>query len=132
MKMPHKPSGLEGLVGYELRSSVRYGREFCLVLAAAAAIQVEVKRLLEPILRDSDELFEVGARVAILMGTTNRAGALSAIRRFKYELADQADLRFAVVTFPEDGTSPQELIATAHRRLDTALIGERGAVVASE
>jgi hypothetical protein len=123
---------LEALLDYEIRGSMRYRRPMSLVLVAPVRSRVNLRELLGPILRASDKLFQIGGHAAILMGETDRDGALTAIRRYKEACNDEIDLRFALASFPDDGTNAQELIATARRRLGKALACERGAVIASE
>jgi len=55
---------LESLVDYELRCSKRYRRSVSLVMVLAVNVSVDLKTLLQPTKRESDEFFvEVPLRI---------------------------------------------------------------------
>ena len=122
---------LEMLLDYELRGAVRYRRFATLVLIATGSPQVDVKHQLGETVRSSDELFDLDPTIAILMGETDSAGAMSAINRFKSMCKSETDLRFALASFPADARGTAELLWTAHRRLDEAREGAAGSVISS-
>lgn len=124
---------LQSLLDYEVRSSKRYRRSFSLVLMAQVDGRVECIRSLKSTVRESDQLSELAGRIAtVLMGETDFNGALAAVSRYKEACGDGVDLRFAVVSFPEDGTTAQHLLEAAHRRLNAALRLDQGTVVSRE
>jgi hypothetical protein len=123
---------LEWLLNYELRGSVRYRRFVSIVVVACGDLRASPTELLaNNLVRESDEPFEIEAGYAIVMGETDRIGALTAVERFKRRCNGQTDLRFAVVSFPVDGYIAGELLTTAHRRLSRARALYPGAVVAT-
>jgi len=122
---------LEWLLDYELRSSMRYGRAVSLVMVSAINPNADLKELLRPILRESDELFETGDDATILMGHTDCDEALAAIRRYKGDPNLEMGLCFAVASFPDDGRTVQELLTSVRRRLSKAVTLGRGVVVAT-
>jgi hypothetical protein len=121
---------LEFMLDYELRSSKRYRRPVSLVMVRPLNAPIKLRHLLGPTLRESDQLFEIHDHAAILMGETDREGALAAIARYKEACEGEIDLRFAVASFPEDGSTVHELLATARQRLNKAVTLEPRAVVA--
>jgi hypothetical protein len=122
---------LECLLDYELRCSERYRRPLSLVTVVPMNTRINPRSLLFPALRGSDQLFEVHGHAAILMSETNCQGALAAIGRYSKMCEGEIDLRFAVVSYPEDGGTVRELLATAQQRLDKAMTLEPGAIVAA-
>ena len=69
--------------------------------------------------------------VLILMSETNRQGAETAIERYKQQDFDDYDLRFSLVTFPEDGRGVDNFFSSATRRLQKAFGGKPGSVMAT-
>jgi len=123
---------LERLLNYELRSSVRYRRFLSMVMVACTSSLGTRERLASnELLHDSDELFEIEGGYSIVMGETDKAGALTAVERLKSHWKEEGDLRFAVVSFPVDGHIAAELLTSAHRRLNKAKGLHPGAVVAT-
>jgi hypothetical protein len=125
---------LEWLLDYELRSAVRYRRFVSVILVAYGDGngRRNPRGLIgDNLLRASDEFFELNGDCAIVMGETDRIGALAAIERLKRLCNGESDLRFAVISFPLDGHIARELLSTAHRRLDKARALGSGAVVAT-
>jgi len=120
---------LELLLDYELRGAVRYRRFATVVMVGSASEDTDVKALLADHIRASDEVFDLSPNLAILMGETDPAGAMTAIHRFKSFLQNEADVRFSMASFPADARGTAELLWTAHRRLDEAKEAEPGAVV---
>lgn len=127
--MSHESLELETLLDYEVRGSARYRRSMSLVMVVPVNSSIRLRELLGPVLRDSDELFELRSKAVILMGETDRDGALVAIRRYKGACGGEIDLLFALACFPDDGCNGRELLEAVCRRRDKALTLERGAVV---
>jgi hypothetical protein len=129
-EMADEPVEFASLLDYELRSSIRYRRPVSLVSIGRVGTRVDLRKLLETAFRDSDELFELGGGATIIMGQTDRDGAVAAVNRYKQLCTEEIDLRFAVACFPDDGHNAQDLIASLHRRLQRAMTLDRGGVVA--
>lgn len=108
---------LERLLDYEVRCSKRCRRCISLVVVTATSTSVNLRALLGHVLRESDELFERPPHGMILMGDTDREGALRAIERYKKAYSAQMDLRFGVASFPEDGETVRELLDAGERSL---------------
>lgn len=122
---------LHMLLEYEVQSSKRYQRHFSLVMMACGKGSLNCRELLGDIIRGSDELVELDGHASLLMGETDCAGALQAVRRFKDRCNNHIDLRFSVICYPNDGESPAVLLETASRRLEEAKNRGVGALVAT-
>lgn len=121
---------LAWILEYELCSASRYRRFVSLIMISDAGGSLTC-RMLESLMRRSDELFVLESGTAILMGETEKAGALQAVERYKHAYLGELDLRFAVASYPRDGDAPQTLLSTARRRLDIAQNSLTGAVISS-
>lgn len=130
-KMTRGQADLEWLLDYEVRSSVRYRRFLSIVLVACSDGRDAKQLACTNTLRESDARFEVEDGLAIVMGETDRLGALVAVERFRRRCGEGIDLRFAVVSFPVDGYIVSDLLATAYRRVSRAKTLHPGAVVAT-
>jgi hypothetical protein len=122
---------LEWFVDYEIRSAARYRRFATIVMMSPMNQNLDIPALLADIIRHSDEFFGLSLGAAILMGETDSTGALAAIDRYKARCNGDADLRFALASYPTDGTVTSELISTVRRRLNEARIRQYGAVVST-
>ena len=114
---------------YALRVSERYRRNLALVMMSGECDQADFSLMITPLVRRSDELLELRDCAAVLMGETNGEGALQAVQRFKRSCPEDAGLRYAVASFPEDGRAASMLLLSARRRLDAARNQQPGAVV---
>ncbi len=123
-------SELEWMLDYEMRSAMRYRRFLSLVVVASDQ-QSNLPDFLKDSVRGSDEVFQLDNGTAILMGETERSGALKAVERLQRLATSERDLWYAVNTFPFDGHTVPELIATAFRRLDKARNLQPNSVVSS-
>lgn len=121
---------LEWMLDYEMRSAMRYRRFLSLVVVASDR-QVDLPELLKDHVRGSDEVFQLDNGAAILMGETERSGAMRAVERLQQMARDNVGLWYAVNTFPFDGHTVPELISTALRRLDKARSQVPNSVVSS-
>ncbi len=130
-KMTKGQADLEWLLDYEVRSSVRYRRFLSIVLAACIGGRNAKELAWSNTLRESDARFEVEDGIAIVMGETDRLGALVAVERLRRRCGEGADVRFAVVSFPVDGYIASDLLATAYRRVNRAKTLHPGAIVAT-
>ena len=119
------------LIDFELHVSDRYRRYLSLTMIVAGNGPVSINRTLEDVIRISDELVDLEGSTTLLMPETDVQGAMTAIRRFKTRCNGTIDLRFAVATYPMDGTSAGALVDKAVHRLDKAKTGAKGEVVAS-
>lgn len=125
---------LRQMLQYELHSAERYRRFVSLVMIGPANNGGGLKGLRDFLGshgRSSDVMAEFDNSVAVLMGETDRSGALTAISRYKDMFNAQMDLRFAVVTFPADGGKADKLIQQGYQRLNKARRGNSGAVIYS-
>jgi hypothetical protein len=123
-------SFLKRLLQYELRCAERYRRFVSLVMVGSAdTVEVNLNQLLEGTVRSSDEMTIWDSAAAILMAETDAEGAMAAIDRFKRKYEPAVDLRFGVVTFPDDGGGADSLLSIASRRYSEASMRSAGAVV---
>ena len=128
--MQSELSFLKRLLQYELRCAERYRRFVSLVVVGSMeSAQADMGQVLHGSVRSSDEMAMVDGAAAILMAETDADGARAAVDRYKRRYADALDLRFGVVTFPEDGKEGDALLDAAMRRYADAVQGEVGAVV---
>ncbi len=78
----------------------------------------KIEPILNGALRDSDVLFSLDHAVAVLMGETERAGALNAVGRYREAIGESLDVQYAVASFPDDGKATAELLDAAYSQLD--------------
>ncbi len=109
---------LEWLLDYELSQSTRHRRYVSLVVLSANGSSSRIEPLLSGALRDSDVLFPLDHAVAVLMGETERADALNAIGRYRDAIGETLGVRYAIVSFPDDGKVTGEMIDLAYSQLD--------------
>ncbi len=81
------------------------------------------------VLRGSDEFVELDECAVVLMGETGQESALKAVDRYRKAFNGDVDLRYAVVSFPQDGQEADSLLNAAYERLDLARQRGTGAVV---
>lgn len=122
---------LEKLVDYELRCAKRYGRYISIVMISPAGESAKQKEMVGGNrMRESDQVFDVEDGSIILMGETDKSGAIVALERYQVATSEEQDLRSAVVTFPFDGFTVSELLSTVFRRIDKAKkMSIKGAVI---
>lgn len=120
---------LRQMLQYELYAAERYRRFVSLVIVASDDGLKGLRDFLGTHGRSSDVLAEFENSVAVLMGETDRSGALTAVDRYKDLFDTHVDLRFALVTFPADGGKADGLIQGARRRLKKAKGAAPGSVV---
>ncbi len=111
---------LEWLLDYELTQSTRHRRFVSLVMLSANGSTDRIKPILKGAFRDSDVLFSLDHAIAILMGETERTGALQAIERYREAVGESLDVQYAVASFPDDGKATTELMDEAYTQLDMA------------
>jgi hypothetical protein len=125
------PRELESLLDYEVRSSTRNRRFASLVVVASRNGSVTLANLPRSTIRESDEVFKWEADKVILMGETDKVGALEAVKRYQLNCTDSIDLRFAVSSYPEDGQTASALLRAVQGRIRKAKASRPGAVVSS-
>jgi len=120
----------ERLLDYEIRCANRYRRFVSIAMVASPNGHAIPRQNFGPnMIRDCDEFFEFKDVSVILMGETDSAGAQAALERC---MIQESDLCFAVASFPFDGRTAAELLASARRRLDKAKKTQaRGAVMSA-
>lgn len=99
------------------------------MVGAPEAGEVDLGQLLQGTVRSSDEMALTEGAAAILMAETDAEGALAAVDRYRCKYAPAIDLRFGVVTFPDDGGNVDDLLDMASRRYSEAAHRSEGAVV---
>lgn len=117
---------------YEVRCSQRYRRFFTLILMNSEKETQELNKVLGEMLRDSDFFSEIRGSINIIMSETDKDAAIQAIKRFGTKPNHFDDVRFSVASFPEDGTTYQDISRKASERLNDAKSGEEGAIVSDE
>ncbi|MGI6455149.1 MAG: hypothetical protein ACOX5R_05945 [bacterium] len=122
---------LEKLVDYEIRCAKRYRRFISIAMISDRYnSHREEKFIQEHCVRDCDQLYRLEAGSAIVMTETDKPGALHALRRLQHSCLEDLDLRAAVVTFPFDGFSADELMLNILRRMERAKkLSARNAIV---
>ena len=83
-------------------------------------------------LRDSDFITEFRGCINILMSETDKEDALLAIKRFETKQSFLDELRFSIASFPEDGTTYQDISRKASERLNDVNSTVQGAIVSDE
>ena len=122
---------LREILGYEMESAERYRRFISLVMVGSVSGGRKIETLLASKMRNCDVMANLDGSVLILMSETNRQGAETAIERYKQQDFDDYDLRFSLVTFPEDGRGVDNFFSSATRRLQKAFGGKPGSVMAT-
>jgi len=126
-------TGLEFLLKYEVGQSARHRRYLSLGMVSCSGDPMMLRKILDEIVRGSDPLFSVNGHIVVLMGETDKEGALRAVERYKGAVNGDMDVRYAISSFPDDGKTITDLIRIGHRRLETAKThDEYGAVVAHD
>lgn len=105
---------LEWLLDYEITQSTRHRRFVSLVMLSANGSTDKIESMLNGALRDSDVLFPLDHAIAVLMGETERTGALKAMKRYREMIGETLDLQYGVASFPDDGKATAELIDKAY------------------
>ena len=124
-------NNLEWLLDYEVIQSARHRRFVALVmLSPKKSSEQLLTRILAGMIRHSDTYFSINGYVAVLMGETDRAGALMAVKRYQELVNGAIDVRYSVASFPDDVKETSKIINTAYRRLEAAHTLDSGAVVA--
>ncbi len=119
---------LKELLDYELRCSERYLRFMSVVMIICD--EMKTCEHIRHLTRNSDESFMFKDAIGVLMSETDINGSLKAVERFRSGLNGQ-NLRFAVVSYPHDGSNATSLLATLLQRFEKAKTGLQGAIVAS-
>lgn len=117
---------------HEVRCSERYRRFFSFILMTSESESLELKEALGESLRDSDFFTEFRGCFNILMSETDKEDALLAIKRFGTKQSCLDDLKFSIASFPEDGTTYQDISRKASERLNDAKSSEQGAIASDE
>lgn len=122
---------LKWLLDYELNQSIRHRRFLSLVMLAPrnGHNRQRFRSILDDLVRCSDPVFSVNGTVAVLMGETDKNGAVRAVERYQETVNKAIEARYSVASFPEDARETEKLIHTAHRRLETAQTFETETVV---
>ena len=123
---------LQEVLQYELACAERYRRFVSLVMVKEGEKGVQLEHVLADKVRDSDLLAEKNSSFLILMSETDRNGARSAISRYVDLDGEVHDFRFALVTYPNDSGSAEDLMEAAERRLMKASEEGPGAIVSGD
>ena len=131
--MPPEQQALTSVLSYEVRSSVRYRRCCSLMVWGGERLTPQQDMVFKGDLRQSDELFQFGDKVAVLMGETSQEGALRAVSRLKERFTD-ADRHFwcGVASFPTDGAEAKTIMYCAFRRCQDARMQGSGSVISKD
>ncbi|MBI4558845.1 MAG: hypothetical protein HY706_14780 [Candidatus Hydrogenedentes bacterium] len=81
-------------------------------------------------LRGSDAIFDLGECSAIVMGHTSGVDAFRAVERYKTCLGGSVFRRYAVVSYPTDAITVEEILEVAQQRLGDVRPAGRGMAVA--
>ena len=118
------------MLDYDLAGAKRYNRPTTLVRVTPVGSHPEYIIWLQEAARKTDRFFAYqGDNVIVMMRETNSPGALAMTRRTHESCTEEVDLRFALVTFPDDGKSAGELLETLDRRYQKALQSSYGTIV---
>jgi len=122
---------LKWLLDYELNQSIRYRRFLSLVMLAPknGDNRQRFRSILDDFVRCSDPIFSINGTLAIVMGETDKKGAVKAMERYQETINNVIEVRYSVATFPEDAKDAETLIHTAQRRLETAQTLENEIIV---
>lgn len=104
---------LKSLISHHIalidRADTYTTQEFALLfLKMAVHDDLELKKSIQVVFRDSDIIFNVGQNYVILLPKTSWNGAYELLRGLQ-EFLDQ-ELLDSIVTFPDDGEDPDALI----------------------
>ena len=105
------------LLQYEMGSAERYRRYVSLVLIHSPTDHRGLQGTVDMHARKSDGMARFDHSVALLMGETDQSDALRAVKRYEGLLESRLEARYAVATYPVDGTAPEGLMAVAERRM---------------
>jgi hypothetical protein len=111
----------EKILNYEIESSERYRRFFSIVLIEyinARKNGLDLAHIISDTLRKSDAFFEYKNKIAVLMAETDKDKSLFAVNRYKNKMHDLFELRFDVVSYPEDGSTIEEILEVVLQSLD--------------
>lgn len=106
------------LADYALGCARRYERKASLVLAGSGNGPIRYNEVIRPLLRESDAFIAREDYGAVFMSETDGNAALQAVNRYETTIDESHDVRFAVASFPGEGETIDELIASAHERLE--------------
>jgi hypothetical protein len=120
---------LEWLLDYELKQSVRHRRYLSLVILSPDKDSKKLKKVLEDSFRCTDPVFSVNGTLVVLMGETDKNGAVRAVERYQKTVNGSMDVRYSVASFPEDAKEAEKLMHAAYRRLETARTSRTETVV---
>ena len=121
------------ILEYELNAAERYRRFVSVVMVSSDSQYADhVKELLENNIRKSDVMSDYENSIMLMLGETDKKDALAAVKRYSGLFMDRLDLRFSVVTYPDDGVKADGLIGTAYMRLARAKSGSFGEVVSTD
>ena len=120
----------EWLLEFLLHFATRHRHYVALVMVVEEGEDLDLKEILRKEVRDSDALFHMDDYSGIIMGQTDTDDAKRAVERYRVNLDGHADLRFSVVTYPEDSRGADDMWVTARRRLEVARRGDLGHVIA--
>jgi len=123
---------LRQVLQYELHSAERYRRFVSLVMISTDSESYgRVRKVLCAHVRNSDLIAGTDGSIVVLMGETDKAGALCALDRYLRLFHNNVELYCSIVTYPSDGGMPDRLIPLAYRRLKAAKsTGPRSVVAA--
>ncbi|MCX7013921.1 MAG: hypothetical protein NTW86_15440 [Candidatus Sumerlaeota bacterium] len=122
---------LRWLLDHELQLAFRHRRYVALVMVGAHNGQDGLSDLPIHCIRAADEFITLrppGAAV-LLMSETDEAGAAKAVERLKERCAADSPFCFAISSYPRDGKSASDILATAQRRLERARERGAGAII---
>ena len=120
----------ERLLDYELNQSVRHRRYLSIVMFRIKDACKDLMDLLLQDVRQSDELFCYKDHFVILMGTTSKPDAITAVNRYGTDLEVCPDMCCSISSFPDDGKTSRELLSVLQQRLKKAMQLEPRALVA--
>ena len=111
------------LLQFEMGAAERYRRYLSLVIVHSPTDHIGLQGTVGVHMRKSDGMARFDHSVVLLMGETDQSDALRAVKRYEGVLGGQFDARYAVATYPGDGTAPDGLMAIAEKRLQKAKNG---------
>ncbi len=120
---------LELLLGHELRVAARYRNFVTLVMVSSQENKIKVKEVLGTTLRVCDDFFELGNLNAILMPYTTDNEAHKAVDRYKTRYNGKIDLRYSIVSYPQDAPDVAQMFILGEKRLAKAQRGGSGTVL---
>lgn len=120
---------LEWVLSHELRLATRYRYFVTVMLVSTSQRRVDIRRLLEDILRQCDEIFDWQGTAAVVMAHTAEEEGLKVVRRCQNRCNGEIDLRYGLVSYPADGATAPVILGRAHECLLEAKRGTHGTVV---